>query len=295
MPTARAFWLAGLLLLGAADHSAAQEPRPQEASPAKELAPPLNPEWLAGVDDNKLFPDFRGKAPDEINPKEQQEYDAYCDALLKASITSEKAFSNSARENDTATFGHLFGEPWAYRGKVVTIKGQLKRLREWTPPRAVFKQGVEKYYEGWVYADTSGSNPVCVMVAEVPPEIKPGDWIDHPVTFHGYFFKKYIYFTAKDQRVTLLCVGRTLVPSARPARTESVGQSTGFITGIFSFIAGVLLLVLLLHWWLNRGDVRVRTRMARLKAAQPWQGPGEEPPRENGSPPQERTIHPNGN
>src|SRR5262249_30768235 len=163
-----------------------------------------------------------------IEPKEKQEYDAYCEALLVASITSEKAFANSARENEQATFGHLFAEPWAYRGKVVTIKGRLKRLREWVPPRPVFRQGVEKYYEGWVYADTPGSNPVCVMVAEVPPGIKPGEWVDYPVTFHGYFFKKYIYFTAKERRVTLLCVGRTLASTALVERLAVTGLPTGF-------------------------------------------------------------------
>jgi hypothetical protein len=280
------FLLAGFLLLGGALHVAAQEPVPAE------LAPKLNPELLRAVDDNKLFPDFRGKAPDEIEPREKQEYDAYCEALLTAAITPEKAFAHSARENERASYGHLFNDPSAYRGQVVTIRGKLKRLREWQPPRPVFKSGVEKFYEGWIYADTPGSNPVCVMVAELPPGIKTGEWIDHRVTFHGYFFKKYVYFTAKDRRVTLLCVGRTLVPEAQPARTGSAGMPTGFLTAVVGFIAGVLFLVLLLHWWLNRGDRKFRARMAQLQTGQPWEGPagGEDAP-----PPQERTIHPNGN
>jgi hypothetical protein len=256
----------------------------------------LDPELLRGVDDVKLFPDFRGKEPDEINPKEKQEYDAYCQALLTASITSETAFANSARENEGATFAHLFGEPWAYRGKVVTIKGRLKRLREYVPPRPVFKLGVQKYYEGWIYVDTPGSNPVCVMVAELPSGIKPGEVVDHPVTFHGYFFKKYIYFTAKDRRVTLLCVGRTLVPSAAPARSVSFGLPTGFITVIFGFVAGVLLVVLLLHWWLNRGDRQFRTRIAQIQAERTWEVPVEtDTDVVKAPPPQERTILPNGN
>jgi hypothetical protein len=289
MPTPRIYSLAVLLLLGGVSCSEAQTPNLGE-----ELAPPLNPELLRGVDDGKLFPDFRGKAPDEIDPKEKQEYDAYCEALLVASITSEKAFANSARANEKATFGHLFAEPWAYRGKVVTVKGRLKRLREWLPPRPMFRQGIEKYYEGWIYADTPGSNPVCVMVAEVPPGIKPGEWVDYPVTFHGYFFKKYIYFTAKDRRVTLLCVGRTLISTAHAERPAATGLPTGFITVIFGFIAGVLLVVMLLHWWLNRGDRRTRSRIAQIQSDTPWEGPqeGDAGP---GPPPQERTILPNGN
>jgi hypothetical protein len=275
----------------------AQAPLVQDNPPVQELAPPLNPDLLRGVDDGKLFPDFRGKHADEIDPREKQEYDAYCQALVTASITSEKAFANSARTNERATYGHLFGEPWAYRGKVVTIKGRLKRLREYETPRPVFRQGVEKYYEGWIYADTPGSNPVCVMVAELLPGIKPGEVVDHRVVFHGYFFKKYIYFTAKDRRVTLLCVGRTLVPSdAQPARSESPGLPTGFITLIFSFIGGVLLVVLLLHWWLNRGDRHFRARMAQLQADRPWEGPPEVvAPNNNSSSPQDRTVLPNGN
>jgi hypothetical protein len=265
----------------------------------RETAPILNPDLLEGVNDNKLFPDFRGKAPDEIDPKEKQEYDAYCEALLLASITSDKAFANSARPNDALTYGHLFHDPWMHRGKVVTIKGRLKRLREWLPPRPVFRQGVEKYYEGWIYADTPGSNPVCVMIAEVPPGMKLGEWIDYPVVFHGYFFKKYHYFTAKDQRVTLLCIGRTVTPVATVGRSIDSGLSTGFLMGIVGFIVTILLAVILLHWMLSRGDRRFRNRIARIQEATPWSGTAENEPgtleHDSPTPPQARGILPNGN
>ncbi len=285
MATPRAL-LAGLVLLVGSSRLAAQEQTPEP------LAPKLSPELLRAVDDNKLFPDFRGKAPDEIDPREKQEYDAYCAALLTAAITPEQAFANSARANDRATYGHLFNDPSAYRGEVVTVHGRLKRVREFLPPRPLFKNGVERYYEGWIYADTPGSNPVCVMVAELPQGIKPGEWIDHRVTFHGYFFKKYVYFTAKERRVTLLCVGRTLVPDAQPIRTPTVQVPSGLLTVIVGFIVGILLLVLILHWWLNRGDQKFRHRMAQIQTAQPWEGLGNDEP---SPPPQERTIHPNGN
>jgi hypothetical protein len=45
---------------------------------------------------------------------------------------------------------------------------------------------------------------------------------------------------------------------------------------------------MLLHWWLSRGDRRTRNRIAQIQADTPWEGPPD-------SPPQERTILPNGN
>ena len=99
-------------------------------------APELNEHWLAMIKDRTPLPDFRGRDPHSRTKVEVATYDLYCQALIYASFVPLEAFAKSAEDNDKVGFAQLYqskDESSKYRGKVIFIEGNLRRLAATTP------------------------------------------------------------------------------------------------------------------------------------------------------------------
>jgi len=246
-------------------------------------APHLTSKWLGDVDDG-VFPDFRaGKWRFVPFWELPDEYKVYCEALVKANDTPLEAFKESARENADVTFAHMYREPWKYRGSVIEINGRIRRVRRYDAPRLAREDGVKDVYEGWIFGDTPGAHPVCVLFTALPGKLPVAEDVDARVTFRGYFFKRYKYvtgeqYTAKDgskhnrQRDTLLLIGPT-VELKSPVTAAGGNLNVSFVRpetlqlAVVVLVVGVIVAasVVILGIFYRRSDERVRKNVAQIR------------------------------
>jgi hypothetical protein len=261
---------------------------------AAEEAPPLDPQWLdsARERDGKPMPNIIGKAPDEISKGVKDYYRLYNQALVNAFRTPAEAFAKSAQGNEDITFAHLYNETWKYRGKVIPVKGYLRRLRKYDAPIAARAQGVKSVYEGWIALPTYKTHPLCVLFPVLPDRLKPAENMNTWVEFNGYVINLYQYKSGKGDLNTVLLIGPTVkLTQAPPAPPAGPLISPALLYGFVGFVFVVALFVICLNLWFRRGDQRVRSHLAQLQAqrtVEMLEHPGglvdeaHNPPEENG-------------
>ncbi|MGF1580795.1 MAG: hypothetical protein ACFCD0_15645 [Gemmataceae bacterium] len=236
------------------------------ANGGSSYAPKLTREWLlTGVQarDDQAFP--RKTDNREFNLAEKNEIKALVEAITNAAFTPEVQFSRSAEDNDYLNWGTIFENPSRYRGKVISMKGTLRRLRKLPAPHQLVHRGIPFVYEGWVFTNTYGANPVCVVLPRLPERVEVGEVIEHEVAFNGYFLKRYKYFSGKGWKRTLHFVAPTFEVRPKP---QDAGLSD-LITKVFMFLAvfGVITAVGLgiVRIWYLVHDAKVRKRISRAK------------------------------
>jgi hypothetical protein len=237
------------------------KPAPTERPGKKaELAtpPPVGP-LVAVARDRTRIP-----TPDT----DAMEFWGYCETVLVASRVTPEGFAERARENKDATFAKVFDDPDKYRGRVLRVKGTLARLRRVDSPEYLKVRGIPYLYEGWVFV--AQGTPWCVIFPDLPRGVKVAEKLSQPVTLDGYFFKKLRYTAVKEDRYTLLVIGRTLQVPSTPG-----GDRSGTILPLLALLGGLILgavvligaLVFGLNWWFRRADQVHRARMEAARAA----------------------------
>ena len=88
-------------------------------------------------------------------------------------------------------FGDMVNHPDAYRGRLVSLHGVMRKLTKFNPGEN--SRGIQDVYEGWVYTDGSRSNPTVVIFRGKPDELTVGGDLTEEVLLTGYFFKMYRY------------------------------------------------------------------------------------------------------
>jgi hypothetical protein len=208
---------------------------------------------LAGVED---------KAPVRSPGENYHEAQAYTYLLVEAHKLSQATLAKHARHD--LTFAHLFEEPHKYRGELVHVEGRLLRLRRFDAPGLAAGQGVPQLYEGWVFGDSYLSNPYCAIVSDIPAWLRLGDKIDYPVTFDGFFFKRYRYQAADAVREAPLLIGKTFTArqSVIAPSESSEWFSSLLLPAFLTLLCGTVFLVVGLNWWFRRGDKRICSQLA---------------------------------
>jgi hypothetical protein len=233
-------------------------PEARSKNLAQEQQAKVDPDLLGGVED---------RAPVRNVNENYNEFQAYNYLLIKAHSTPQSVLAKAARRD--LTYAHLFEEPAKYRGQVVHLAGQLHRLRRFDASRSVAKQGVPTIYEGWIYDDRYYNNPFCVVISELPSSVQIGEKIDYPVSFDGYFFKRYRYKAGDGWRDAPLLIGRTLVVTEQPDGSAEADVSFPhlLLAAFIGVVAVSLFLGLGLLWWFGRGDKQVRSRLDAARQA----------------------------
>jgi hypothetical protein len=197
------------------------------------------------------------------------EADAYTEILVMAHYTSPAAFRKAARHD--LAYVHLFQEPGKYRGEIVHVEGRLKRVLRFDPPEAARLAGVANLYEGWIFDEIRGANPLCVVFTQLPPGVELNQSIEQHVAFDGYFFKKLRYRAASPtnprQRYDApLLIGNTLTLQAAPVETAAApGDWGSSLMAVFvAIVGGAVVLVVVLGWWFRRDARRVQAQVRAL-------------------------------
>lgn len=190
----------------------------------------------------------------------KMEFLAYYDALVTAHGASNASFARGAHHD--LPFVKLWEEPSKYRGDIIHIQGRLFRVRKLDAALYVHDLGVRELYEGWVYTDNEGTEfPWCIVFTDPTPGIKVAERMDVPVSFDGFFFKRYRYLAKSGKvRECLLLIGHS--PVLDRAAVADSRWPTALIIGLAGLVGTTITLVVVLTWWYKRTDRRVRDRLA---------------------------------
>src|SRR5262249_3896549 len=147
-----------------------------------------------------------------------------------------------------------------YRGEVVHYAGRLTRVLPLNAPKFI-RGDIPVIYECWLFdLKVYGANPFCALVTELPPGISVEKKIDIPVTFDGYFFKRYRYKAGDGWRDAPLLIGRTLRVEAgaklAPEDDVNLSFSKDLVAACIALFGITIGLMIALAWWYRRGDQR---------------------------------------
>ncbi len=210
---------------------------PPSEPASSRTATDLNPQLLADVRDNTLG----------IRNAERESY--YRILAHARNLTPDQLQSAT---NNNVTFAQMFTDPDGYRGRLVTVKGSVKRLY---PIKVLQNEsGIESVYEAWILTPDSGKNPLLLHCTSIPADIPTGDGLDLPCRFTGYFFKKYAYAAGHGAHSTTLLLGRQLDWTPPPA--SAAGR--GFAPYFFGIVCLLGVVVVVAVWRYSAGDRRFR-------------------------------------
>jgi len=223
---------------------------------------PVPVEYLDRVKDEKPI---QGPMTDDL------EATAYIKMVHMAYQTDALAFRMAARKD--LNYADLMRQPKTYRGEIVQVSGKLRRLRKIPSPLALKDLGVSEVYEGWVFQDIYGANPICLIFSSLPQGLQPYEKGENYVSFSGYFFKKYRYRTASDVKESAwkdapLLIGRTvdLLPSPpKPKSDIDPDWAQNLLPAFLGFVIVVVVTIVGLSYWFLKTDKEVKNR---LKTAQ---------------------------
>ncbi len=213
---------------------------------------------------------FRGVIPEYLKsvrddtPSRPADHDACFNlfqALHRADVGELKTASLGKK-----SYVQLFRQPEAYRGKLVDLRGTVRRAHQL--PLAKNHTGLTHNYELWLFTEDSQTNPIIVYALDLPEEFPTGMKIHEPVELTGFFFKRVAY-GAKGGGMTAPTVLTKTVdwkapsPAERTATASESRQRLQWLMGVAVF--GIILLTVVM-WQLNRSTRRPILQRASMSA-----------------------------
>ncbi len=228
--------------------------------------PPVTPPPPPSAEsiNKSLLKNIEDDAPVRHEIANRDEARAYDYIVNFARRVPDASFRKAARKD--LTFAHLLSpEAFKHRGDVVQIEGRLKRVSDIKPTPVLEADGVKHLYEAWVFSEAHREYAWCLLLTELPPDIPVAEELDRHVSFAGYFYKVYRYPTPDGTRRSPLLVGRTLV-SRKAADEPSVWElSSRTVPVLSAIIAGGIVALAGLAWWLRRADQATRAAIEQAR------------------------------
>ena len=193
-------------------------------------------------------------------------------------FASLQQMSPEQLQKSTATnvgFVQLFRQPSAYRGQLVTIRGQVRLVYHVQAPQN--ELGITGYYVFWIRPKGGSNSPLVVYSLELPagfPEVPDKDLdartleIDESVTFTGYFFKRWAYRARGGLHTAPMLLARVPLWVPTPDQAEQIELPDPLTIAIaIALLVGVALLI---TWWAYRSSQIRRSESGRdLQSATP--------------------------
>ena len=151
---------------------------------AKRAAPPVDQaqelripkDVFANINENALF-------------IRHAEGEAYWTVFAKLKELPQADLERAALQD--VTYTQLFSDPDFYRGRLITLDGELLQLNKL--PHHDNPANIETVYEGWLRNADLGKNPYVFHCLDIPARLVPGSKLSEKVSITGYFFKRYQY------------------------------------------------------------------------------------------------------
>lgn len=247
-------------------------PLPTETTSATETSDPR--QSALPVNSQLRIPDdLLAEVRDDSVGLRASEIDCYHFILARARDLPQKSLETAASSD--ATFTALQRQPGYYRGRLLTISGDLRRLTRF--PVRENEQGLTVLYEALIFTQDSGTTPYRIRFTTPPQRLPETEVLDPPIPVRvvGYFFKRDHYIVQDDLRVhaaPLLLAQR--IDRRDPA--GNVGVAAGLSTtdrrqwtiGLLGFITVVLATCGFLGWRARRSDRRfAQGQLKRVTAA----------------------------
>lgn len=166
--------------------------QPARAAAGNGDVPPVNQKVKPGPNagDNLVIPK---EVFSEINEASlfirQAEGPAYWTVLAKVRDVPQADLEQAALKD--LTYTQIFSDPDFYRGRLITLDGELVKLTRL--PSRENPAKIETVYEGWMINADSGKNPYVFHCLDKPAGLLEGDKLSEKVRITGYFFKRYQY------------------------------------------------------------------------------------------------------
>ena len=240
------------------------------ADTTKSTSGPATPEILAAVtvpekDLAEITDDSVGLRSEEIG--------SYHRVLARARDLPQAYLEATARD---AAFSVLQKQPGHFRGQVITVSGDLRRLTNF--PVRENDEGITELYEALVFTADSGTTPYRIRLTTPPTGLPTGESIDPatPVRVVGYFFKRDQYIVQQDLRVhaaplllaqridrrTVVAAGATSLPPTAADRLRWAVTLLGMV------VAGIAV-AMLWTWRTRHGDRRFAAEGLKRSTAAP--------------------------
>jgi hypothetical protein len=191
------------------------------------IATAIDPAIFGQVRDNTLG----------IRPTES---DAYYHVL--SHVRNVKTAAMESVVQSDATYALLMREPRHFRGDVVAVEGEVKRLLEL--PAEENPYGLRHLYEAWIVTADSGSGLYRVVCSAVDSAIPTGESINESVRVRviGYFFKREGYAARSGLRSAPLILAHRidLIGAAAPSGARTREWASPQMIALFLLFACVV-------------------------------------------------------
>lgn len=226
-------------------------PEDEQRVSAADVGVALPTGWLDGVRDNTL-----GIRRDEG--------DSFFRVLAHARDVPASDLQRAARKD--VLYINLMAESERFRGEVVTVTGEMWRLREFAAAENSY--GLRKLYEAWIFTDDSSTHPYRVVCTSLPKGMEPGQNLRTPVRVVGYFFKREGYESPGGLHVAPTILAKRLQwyssPNAPPPMESLSTYLLGIVGAVSLALVATLVAFTLSDQKAEREDLR-RMQAARLE------------------------------
>ncbi len=192
-----------------------------------------------------------------VTAAEKPAYDAILAKVRNTALTELEPLAQQ-----DVPFAVLMLNADRYRGEVLTIEGDIRRLNQLT----------DQTFEAWLFTADSGINPYRIVLASVPDGVRLGDDLQPPIRarLSGYFFKRFSYATAQDFHTAPLLLAKTLtvLSQTRTAAPRPAGYSDSL-----TYLAIGLLVALLIVGVAMEVIFRGRSRRQEARPLEPAESP----------------------
>ena len=185
-------------------------PPPEEEIPgALHLPVPPEAEQIEEDTTGRYFPGVKPKYFDAVRDDtffRRDDRNAWFHLLEILNTTDEKTLE--AESTGPATFAQLFSQSNDYRGRLVTLRGRIRRAHPLSAPKN--DCGIEQYYQTWFQPEDNPTTPMVVYCLHLPEGFPTGMYLSAEVTVTGFFFKRWAYKAKDSLRTAPVVLARTV-------------------------------------------------------------------------------------
>ncbi len=152
------------------------------------------------------------------------EHDAWFHLLRIAAEAEPGRLERSAEGR--VSFVQLFQQSGDYRGRIVRLRGTVRRAFPLRPPRNEY--GIDRYYQLWLFPDDNPSSPIILFCLDIPDGFPTGMTLIERAEVTGFYFKRLAYEAADTLRTAPTVLARGIrwhdTPATIPAGPPDPGS-----------------------------------------------------------------------